>query len=130
MRRGALKPDRRRRTSAAWPIATGSQIMTQNLSNHTRPVDRDRIERIEKLLQRYPALTDGEMHEILMFLKKGPALEIGLLTGNDGIRPALARFRTDHARSLEPSGREIAIILAIIAIVVAAATFLWNWGTG
>jgi len=99
-------------------------------SNHTRPVDRNRLERIEALLQRYPGLTDGEIEDVLLFLRKGPALEIGLLTGNEALRPQLDRFRADHRGELSIGAREIAAIAAIVALLIVAVALLWDFGVG
>lgn len=99
-------------------------------STHTRPVDRSRLERIEGLLRRYPALTDGEIEDVLLFLRKGPALEIGLLTGNEALRPQLDRFRADHRGELSIGAREIVVIAVILALLVAATALLWDFGIG
>ena len=99
-------------------------------SNHTRPVDRERLERIERLLKRYPALTDGEIEDVLLFLRKGPTLEIGLLTGNEGLRPKLDHFRADHRGELSIGAREIAAIAVIVALLVVAVALLWDFGVG
>ena len=92
------------------------------------PVDRVRIERVEALLTRYPALTDGEIHEIILFLKEGPALDVGLLTGTDAIKPQLDRFRTEHARALSIGTRELAIVGIVMLVLLALVALLWNAG--
>ena len=93
------------------------------------PDDRARRERVEELLARYPALTDPEIHEILLFLRKGKTLEVGFLTGNEAIKPQLDRFRADHARDLAISGRELAIVgLVLLVLLAAAVVLLWNAG--
>lgn len=99
-------------------------------SSHTRPLDDDRMVRIEALLRRYPGLTDEEMHELLQFVRKGPALEIGLISGKDELKPQLDRFRADHAQDLSIGGREIAIIAALVIVVVVAVILLWDAGGG
>jgi hypothetical protein len=92
------------------------------------PVDRARIERVEALLTRYPALTDGEIHEIILFLKRGTALDNGLLTSIDGIKPQLDRFRAEHARALSIGTRELAIVGIVMLILLAVVALLWNAG--
>ena len=104
--------------------------VNQPQSNRSRPVDRARMERVAALIARYPALTDDEIHEALLFLRKGPALDVGLLTGNDEIRPQLDRFRADHHRALSIGVREIAVIAVIVALFLAAVLLLWDWGAG
>jgi hypothetical protein len=92
------------------------------------PDDRSHRKRVEEMLARYTALTDPEIQEILLFLRKGKALEIGLLTGNEAIRPQLDRFRADHARDLAISGREFAVVGIVLLVLLAAVALLWNAG--
>lgn len=103
---------------------------TLNRTTHTRPVDDQRMGRIEALLRRYPGLTDDEMGELLLFFRKGPALEVGLLTGNEELRPQLDRFRAENARALSIGARELAIIAVLIVIVLAVVALLWDAGGG
>jgi hypothetical protein len=93
-----------------------------------QPMDRERMERVEQLLARYPGLTDPEIHEILLFLRKGKALEIGFLTSNEAIKPQLYRFRADHARDLTIGKRELAVVGLVMLILLAAVALLWNAG--
>ena len=104
-----------------------------NASEHAAParampVDRPRIDRIEALLARYPGLTDPEIHEVLLFLRKGQVLEIGLLTSNETVKPQLDRFRADHARDLSIGKRELAVAGIVLLILLAAVALLWNAG--
>jgi hypothetical protein len=104
-----------------------------NATEHTTParglpVDRVRLERIKALLHRYPALTDPEVHEVLLFLRKGKVLEIGVLTSNELVKPQLDRFRADHARDLSIGKRELAVVGILMLIVLAAVSLLWNAG--
>jgi hypothetical protein len=92
------------------------------------PIERVRIERIEALLQRYPGLTDPELHEVLLFLRKGKVLEIGILSSNELIKPQLDRFRADHARDLSIGRRELVIVGIVMLILLAAVALLWNAG--
>ena len=92
------------------------------------PIDRARRERIEALLARYPGLTDPEIHEVLLFLRKGKALEIGFLTSNEAIKPQLDRFRADHQRALSLGRRELAVAGIVMLILLAAVALLWNAG--
>ncbi len=94
----------------------------------TAPASRIRLERIESLLARYPGLTDPEIHEVLMFLKKGPALDIGLLSGLDAVKPQLERFRAEHARDLSIGLRELAIVGIVMLFLFAVVALLWDSG--
>lgn len=104
--------------------------INQKTINHTRPLDLERMERVEALLRRYPDLADGERDELFAFVRGGPALEIGLLSGKDDLKPQLDRFRADHARALSIGAREIAVIAALVIVVVVAVILLWDAGGG
>lgn len=99
-------------------------------SRHASPVNEARMARIEALLRRYPGLTDDETQELLHFVRKGPALELGLLSGNDELKPQLDRVRADHAQAFAIGGREIAIIAALVAVILLAIVLLWDAGGG
>ena len=99
-------------------------------SRHVSPVNEARMARMEVLLRRYPGLTDDEMHELLHFVRKGPALELGLLTGNEELKPQLDRFRADHQGSFAIGRKEIAVIAALVAVIVLAIVLLWDAGGG
>ena len=92
------------------------------------PVDRTQLDRIEALLERYPALTDPEVHEVLLFLRKGKALEIGYLTSNEALKPQLDRFRADHARDLSSGTRGLGVVGIVLLVILAAVALLWNAG--
>ena len=103
-------------------------VTNDNSPAPAAPASRIRLERIESLLARYPGLTDPEIHEVLMFLKKGPALDVGLLSGIDAVKPQLDRFRADHARDLSIGLRELAIVGIVMLVLLAAVALLWNSG--
>lgn len=102
----------------------------QTKTTHTRPVDREKIDRIAALLARYPGLTDGEIHEILLFLRKGPPLELGLLTSDERIKPKLDAFRKEHGNALSIGIREIVVIAVLLLLLLATVALLWDSGAG
>lgn len=99
-------------------------------SRHISPVNEARMARIEALLRRYPELTDDEIQELLLFVRKGPALELGLLSGNDELKPRLDRVRADHHGAFAIGMKEIAVIAALVAVIVLAIVLLWDAGGG
>jgi hypothetical protein len=104
-----------------------------NAIEHATPAsgseaDRAQRQRVETLLSRYPSLTDPEIHEVLLFLRKGKALEIGFLSSNEALKPKLERFRADHARDLSLGKRELLIACAVMLAILAAVALLWNAG--
>lgn len=99
-------------------------------TTHTRPVDDVRMARMEVLLRRYPGLTADELADLLRFVRKGPALEIGLLGSHEELKPILARLNDEHERTLSINLRELTIIALLVVAVVAAVILLWDSGTG
>lgn len=99
-------------------------------STHTRPVDDVRMDRMEVLLRRYPDLSDDELAELLRFVRKGPALEIGLLGSREELKPVLARLDEEHGRTPSTSLPELTIIALMVIAAVAAVILLWDSGTG
>ena len=85
-------------------------------------------EQVDRLLRRYPDIDSTEKAVILTFLKRAPALEIGLLTSDKAIRPQLQRFRQDHACELSLGIRGLAIASAIVIAIVLACILLWDVG--
>ena len=89
-----------------------------------------RLRHIESLLARYPELSSEEEAEVLHYLRKGPLLDLGLLTGMESIRHALARFREDHRRELGLQPRDFLAPAAILLFVLIVGALAWNAGTG
>lgn len=64
------------------------------------------------LLLRYPALDPGELGELIAFYREAPAIDIALLTCEDGLRPKIAQFERDHRRRIK-RWRDISATLAV-----------------
>lgn len=88
----------------------------------------ERLQRVESLLRLYPDIEDAERGEILHYLRRGPILDRGLLTGMETVRPQLARFRADHRKALGLQPRDYAAIGLVIVLVVALCALLWDAG--
>ena len=83
---------------------------------------------IAGLLLRYPQIDAAEEAAILRFLKKAPAVQTGLLTADESVRPQLERFKSDHSREFTVGPKGMAIAAAIIAAIVALCMLLWDIG--
>ena len=101
-----------------------------NSSTQRKLVDQPARKRVAILLGRYPDISADETAEILRLLKKGRALEVGVLAFDRALRPKLERFRADHAKEFagEPGG--LAAAALIIAGIVAVCVLLWDAGAG
>lgn len=86
-------------------------------------------DRVRQLLSTYPKITPEETQEILVFLKKSPALDVALLGTIEELRPALAAFRRDHAREFRISPVQWAAVAALVVVTLIGAFLLWDWGT-
>ena len=83
-------------------------------------------EQVAEMLSRYPRVSDCESRHILTFLRKGRQLDLGLLIGDDRLRPNLAAFMADHEPHFRVKWREAAamggFILGPLAIFWLAVT--------
>ncbi|HVU31504.1 MAG TPA: hypothetical protein VHE36_13990 [Sphingomicrobium sp.] len=83
------------------------------------PGARDRVTRI---LERYPHISEAETELVIGFLRKGRHLDVGLVTGDEALKPRIEAFMADHKRHLGVSIVELAIVLSAI---FAGLTFFW-----
>lgn len=84
--------------------------------------------RVEDMLRSYPHVDAAEASEILRFLKKGPPLEVALMSTNDQLRAKLSEFREDHAGEFALGLREYATVAAIVAALITVLALLWDSG--
>lgn len=82
-----------------------------------------RMERMETLLRNHPQISDEETEELIRFLTRGNQLEVGTVTGRDGLAPRLAAFRRLHAARFRPS--VAAQLLFAVAVVVPVLLLAW-----
>lgn len=75
-------------------------------------------ERAEEIFGRYPDISEEERRELLLFLKEGRHLDIGLVTGNPEIKDQVAAFRQDHHRALRLGfGEGAAFVILLTALL-------------
>lgn len=86
--------------------------------------------RAETLLVTYPAVDAAETAEILRFLKKGPPLEVALMTADDQLKPKLSQLREDHAKEFSPGLKDYLTVAVILIAVIAVLALLWDAGLG
>jgi hypothetical protein len=76
-------------------------------------------EEIAALLVRYPRVSDSEAKRILTFLRKGPHLDVGILTADEKLKPMLDSFMHDHKKHFQLGfGETTAVISAIIGFLL------------
>lgn len=101
--------------------------MEKSLSGQV-PDEAGTVDRVAGLLSRYPNLTPLEVREIIHFLRRGPHLDIGLLSGRDEVKPALAAFREDHARALGLDRRDYMIAFLIVLAILLVCWMIMDVG--
>lgn len=84
---------------------------------------------IEQLLEHYPAITVPEEQEIVRFLRKGPIIDVGMVTSNEALQAKLARFRADHKADFSMRGRDLVVFAVLLVAFVLACWLLWDAGT-
>lgn len=99
-------------------------------SRYRLAADGERLRHIEWLIGRYPDIAPAERSEILDYLRNGPSLDTGLLTGAEAIKPQLDRFRGDYADQLGLGRKHYAMIGVMLVMLAALVALLWNAGAG
>ena len=75
--------------------------------------------RIEALLGRYPALSAGELQELLeWFAREASADDVAVIASNEAIRDGYLRFRAEHVDAL--TLKDLARAALFVALAAAA----------
>ncbi len=84
-------------------------------------------QRMEHLLRRYPDLSQEETKELLTFLRSGPHLDVGLVTGEDEFREKVRDIRTRYRSEFRLKLRESIFFVALIVgpFLYLAAKYLF-----
>lgn len=83
-------------------------------------------EEVADLLYRYPHVSEEEAKLILGFLRKGRHLDIGILTGDEMLKPQLDRFMTDHKKQLGVGFFEGSAVITAIVGFLAICWLVWE----
>ena len=83
-------------------------------------------EAVAELLIRYPRVSGEEARLILTFLRKGRHLDVGMLTGDETLRPHLDRFTADHARHFRLGVGEAATVVGAILAFLVICWLVWE----
>jgi hypothetical protein len=83
-------------------------------------------EQVADLLCRYPHVSDGEAKAILTFLRKGQHLDVGILTGDERLKPHLDSFVADHAKHFRLGFGEGSAVVAAIAAFLGICWLIWE----
>ena len=94
-----------------------------NVNDETRPLTR---EQAADLLFRYPRVSEAEARLILGFLRNGRHLDVGMVTGDERLRPQLDSFMDDHGKHLRVGFGEATAVIAAIAGFLLACWFVWE----
>jgi len=70
--------------------------------------------RMEQLIARYPEVSEEETREILAFLRKGPHLDVGLVTSEDALRPKIEEIRARHRDEFRLKAHQVVLFIAVI----------------
>ncbi len=102
--------------------------MEPTASEQRRMADDEQRSHVERLLARYPEVTDAERAEIIRFLKKALALQVGLLASSEAVRTNLQRFKDDHPEHFSVDLKGMLVALMIVTLIVIAAVLAWDAG--
>ena len=84
--------------------------------------DPARVDRMAELFRQYPEIDDTAKAELLLFLRRGRQIEIGMVSAREGMAERMSRFRHDHGEHfrLRPY-QVIGFILLIVGPLTALA---------
>ena len=94
--------------------------------NVANPASKLTREQTADLLYSYPHVSDDEAKAILTFLRKGRHLDVGILTGDERLKPYLDRFTADHAKHFRLGFGEASAVVAGIAAFLAICWLIWE----
>lgn len=83
---------------------------------------------IRSLFARYPDISTAERDAMVRYLRTAPVLDIGLLKGDESLRYRIGAFEAANARALGASPWDIAVLIAIFALVTNVCVALWDMG--
>ena len=92
---------------------------------HSSPLQLTR-EQVADLLARYPHVSDAEAKLILTFLRNGRHLDVGMITGDDALKPQLDSFMADHRTHFRVGFLEGSGVIAAIAAFLGLCWFVWE----
>jgi len=78
------------------------------------------------LLYRYPNVSEAEAKLIIVFLRKGRHLDVGMLIADERLKLYLDRFMGDHARHFRIGLGEAAAVIAMIAGFLVICWLVWE----
>ena len=78
-----------------------------------------RLQRIERILDRFPEISAEEESEVLRYMERAPLLDAALLHEIPRIRSQLALFLKKHERSLATAKRRSELVCAVVAAAAA-----------
>ena len=104
--------------------------MAQTRSRDRLAIDAEQLTAVEQLLLKYPRVRPDEADSIARFLRKGPVLDIGLLSGNREAWAQAEAFRRDHPHKFGTTLREYAVLAIAALTVLLAGVALWHATAG
>ncbi len=87
-------------------------------------VEPERLESVEAILRKYPAINANEREVVFSFLRKGAMRDRDMLTFNMELADALNAFKRDNGRELSLNMRELFVIWGIVALAIASAIWI------
>ena len=99
--------------------------MNAQIPGRTSRLDLTR-EQAADLLARYPRVSDSEAKAIVAFLRKGRHLDVGMLTGDEALKPQLDSFMNDHGKELRLGLGEATAAIVGIGGLLFLCSLIWE----
>lgn len=101
-----------------------SRTFLQTLQKHLPESFWDIAGESVELLSRYPDLTPIELDRLIGMYPKIPMLQVALMSADDELAPKLEAFQKDCGRKVRTPIRQIAGLLAPLALLIALVLWL------
>jgi hypothetical protein len=75
-------------------------------------------EEAERLVQKYPNITDEEIDRLVAIFPKLPVLDVGLMTSDDSLASRLEAFHREHGRRIRMPLPHQLLFLSVAAVLV------------
>lgn len=99
--------------------------MTSSNSVDQASFDNETLNRVERLLLRYPDLSEAERNDVADFLRNGTILEVGLLSMNQAAWRNAEEFRASYPARFATTDREYVGLASVIAGIILVLALFW-----
>lgn len=100
--------------------------MNQTHLQRTGILEPERYEQMKALLRSYPDITNEQVSQLSLYLRKGPMLDRSLLGSVPELQPQLSQFMADHRSDFSLGLLEYLVGAALLVLTFIGGYLLWD----